>query len=523
MKLKFHCKYCGKHTEALTEVKSYGMISRKLECGHTMVTAAVATVAPKVEETKTKIEKALMPYQVEGHEFLINSEFRALLADDMGLGKTIQSLAALQTFIKAKLAKGENPYPFVIVCKSSLSYNWFVEFNRWLEVEIPRPIFHNTRSEPLPGFLGYIVSMDCLTSKEVVDYFVKANVQILIADEAHNFKNPQSARTVGFLSIAASVNHVILLSGTPLLNRISEYYTMLNILRPSQWPSKNKFLINWVEYDTYSKKYLGLIAHRRQEFLDRTANYVLRRTKSQVNSQLPELFRAFEYTRDITPQLKKNYAKILQDIEKLLYAKRTNQTSMDILVLLQKLWNIAGLAKVPYIAEQAISYLEEAEPDKKLCIGVHHKDVTLFLQTLLTQAGYKPIIISGADNADQKLAKENLFRQPENRLCIMSILAGGEGRNMQFCDTAFIAEQYWVPAKLEQFIGRFHRHGSKAESVLINSFLLADSIDEFFQNLLQLKQSIVSTAMDVDGVTPLSTDEIFDLAEKVISVRKKYV
>lgn len=516
MKLQFKCPVCFKSGNVSVESINGNYMTRRLECGHVIQQPLVVeeNKIKELEDQRTFLQKALRPYQREGVEFILRSNFRCLLADDMGLGKTIQGLGALEMAYKP----GQR---YVVICKSSLMYNWFREINKWLPKSFPRPIFHQTRSEPLPGFLGYIVSMDCLTSKAVRKFLVEFNPDYVIVDEAHNFKNTASARTEGLFQVLTLVKNVVLLSGTPLMNRLSEYWTMLNILRPEQWPSRKNFLFNWVEYDSYSKRYLGIAAHCRQNFLERTAPYVLRRTKSQVKADLPDLYAGYEYTSEISAKLKKDYGKILDEISDLLLEKRSNANSMQILSLMQKLWNICGLAKVPYIAEQAISFLQET--DRKLCIGVHHKDVTLYLQTLLRQAGFNPIIISGADSAEQKERKEQEFRKEENRICIMSILAGGEGRNMQFCDTAFLAELYWVPAKLEQFKGRFHRIGSTAEAVFINTFLLADSIDEFFQNLLDLKNSITNTAIALEGVQELSTDQIRELAEKVISTRNKYV
>jgi SNF2 family DNA or RNA helicase len=148
--------------------------------------------------------------------------------------------------------------------------------------------------------------------------------------------------------------------------------------------------------------------------------------------------------------------------------------------------------------------------------------VTLYLKTLLSSAGYNPITITGEDTSFQKQQKENDFRDGVSRVCIMSILAGGEGRNMQFCDTAMLAEQYWVPAKIEQFKGRFHRIGSTSEHVSMTAYYLKDSIDEYFQELLDLKKRIVGTAMSTDWEVNLDPDAIMSLASKLVQTRRKF-
>ena len=514
-RLTITCPYCKTIAEVESEKQIGDYVSRKFKCGHAVIDKLVISqVSEESEDSSltTILQNALFPYQKEGREFIETSNFRMLLADDMGLGKTIQALAALE---RAGFTK------YVIICKSSLSYNWFREFNKWMRPDFPRPILHKERYMPLPGFNGYILSMDCIASKEVQLFLKNFQPDILIVDEAHNFKNPQSDRTNALRAIIDNTKHVLLLSGTPLLNRLSEYWTILNMLRPDHWPSLRSFQFNWVEYDSNTKRYLGILPWRRQEFQDRTKGYILRRTKSQVALQLPELFDCFEYTADMSAPLKKQYAKVLQQLEDKL-AETNGKMADNIMSLLQKLWSLAGLAKVPFIVDQALDFLQNTDSDRKLCIGIHHHDTCTFITALLQKAGYNPIVITGLDSAQQKETKEQQFRLPGNRVCVMSILAGGEGRNMQFCDTAFLAEQYWVPAKIEQFKGRFHRVGSTSQAVSIVTFLLRDSIEDYFQQLLELKTKIANTALTNETGQVYEGHDMMDLAKKVLSTRNKY-
>lgn len=512
----FTCKYCNKIGEVAVESRIGDYISRRLDCGHSFLEKLAVSQTPDLPTDSapplTKLQAALFPYQKEGREFIEKSNFRCILADDMGLGKCIQALAALE---RSSFKR------YLVIVKSSLACNWFMEINRWMRPDFPRPIIHTSKDRPIAGFPGYIISMDCLSSIAVREFIKYFNPEIVIIDEAHNFKNGQTKRTQALNESLAGVDKIVMLTGTPLMSRLSEYWTILNIVRPDHWPSLTRFLQNYVEWSSVAKKYLGILSWKRDDFKFKTSSYVLRRTKNEVAIDLPEFFDCYEYCSDINKQLKMRYDSTLQELENAMMSKR-GSGSMDIMVILQRLWGIAGLAKVPYVAEQAIEFLENSEPDRKLCIGVHHKDVTLYLKTLLSSAGYTPIVIDGSDDSFRKQDKENRFRAGEARVCIMSILAGGEGRNMQFCDTAMLAEQYWVPAKIEQFKGRFHRIGSTSEHVSMTAYYLKDSIDEYFQELLELKKGIVGTAVTTDWDVATDNEAIMSLATKLVKTRRKF-
>ncbi len=131
--------------------------------------------------------------------------------------------------------------------------------------------------------------------------------------------------------------------------------------------------------------------------------------------------------------------------------------------------------------------------------------------------------MGGAEPADIKDKKINEFRQPERRLAIISILAYGEGRDIQFCPNAIMAEREWNPAKEIQFQDRFCRIGSEKYATHVNIDIAhaKDTIDEFFDALVKMKAEVGASAMDRDYAS--DSEFIIQLAEMAVQKRLKYV
>lgn len=510
------CPKCGKI--ARVKESQFSKLLKKelifLACGH-MVTKDLEI--RKVSERDSIWLKAY-PFQQEGVKFLEDSNYNAALTDEMGIGKTIQALLAYR-YNQDKFGK------ILVIGPSGLCYNWAREYLKWAVPENAKPIaripyIHQDGKLPLlPGFIFYFVSMDLIAKPVVKKSIRKMKFKLLIIDEAHNFKNPIAKRTQGLIEAVGDIPHKIALSGTAIKNRFTEYFTILNLIKPEHWPDR-AIMNQFADYDWSTKRYLGISPNRLTQFQDMTKGYILRRTKAEVLDDLPPIQRTTTII-DVTDNknIVMQYNKILDELERAIAKNRTSKSSANnLLGLLSNLRHLCGIAKCSAITELALNFLESHETDK-LAIGVHHVNVVDYLRIAIEKKGYEVVTITGSDNAEQKDIKENEFRNGK-RLLVANMIACGEGRNMQFCSNAFIAERGWNPAVERQFEGRFHRIG-QTRGVQIDYISARNTIDQFFESMIEMKGVIEDQVLD--GDVSLNYGSVYHLAESVVASRLEYV
>jgi len=516
------CKQCGKRAELRSIQKLPALKRQRLlwVCGHSELEPLASH-----PENRDLLWKALRPYQQDGVEFIEGSSFRALIGDEMGLGKTPQSLMALR-YNKAKLT------PCLIVCKASLMYNWAKECLFWLGSVNGEPpegepwktaidpqwtpfLILDSGIKPLPGFPIYIISQDLLRKK--INELESLGLQTIIIDESHNFANPEAKRTQALIKFSQKIPNRLCLSGTAVVNRASEYFTTLNLIKPEVWYNRAAYIRNWLFINSKGQPG-GIASHLRERFHEVTADYIIRRKRSEVLTELPPFQRYFTFVDITDPNFVRVYRqgqKELSEFLKRMYDLDPLARFQHILALLAKLRHLCGVAKVPHAAEFVRDYLSSQENGSKITVGVHHRDVALLLGEHLKE--FKPLFLSGGLSKTERFSVENDFRNDKNcKVLIASTLAAGEGINLQFCHTVLQVERQWNCAKEVQFEGRFHRFG-QLNPVLCTYLLAKGSIDEWLTQLIIEKSNYKDSALEQmygKGENDFSVDYV-DLARKV--------
>jgi SWI/SNF-related matrix-associated actin-dependent regulator 1 of chromatin subfamily A len=491
-------------------------------------------------------------YQKSGVEFIEASGFNTLVADDMGLGKTAQSLIALR--------RNPHLFPVLISPPSSLVYNWAKEYYQWMfgqqhpDVTDPNVLSRiayihiDGQVGVCPGFQVYIVGHDLLRKPKVKASLKSIGFKLFIGDECHKFKNTNSQRTESVLDIVKDIPHKILLSGTPIKSRLTEYFTALHMIDPVEWKSYGD-LMRYAEFGP-KNQVLGLRPWRAEEFHEKTSRYIIRRKRSDVYKDLPPIRRDKRYIAvNTNKEFVGIYNRILDEIERILNTNEANKQGY-LLAELQRLRHCTGLMKVAAATDFIEEFTLMEEQSQKLTIGVHHKDVgKYFTELTKTVYGIEAITMSGADDARQKQDKENEFRtRSDKRFLVASILACGEGRNLQFCENVLVVEREWTPADENQFELRFSRPlkcpacdvlydklgdgkylcpkcGREHEQTHVNiTYLIAkDTIDEFFDELVSLKQAISDQVLDPSWNLENDSNLIMELCQRATMSRMKYV
>ncbi len=213
----------------------------------------------------------LYPFQKEGVDWLINVG-RGILADDMGLGKTVQAIVAAQKLLWSNAAVN-----VLVVAPRSLVYNWYSEFRKWAPKLTVSLVFPSGAGaiETWARRLGRATVI--LTTYEQIrmnSEILSGKFDLVIADEAHRLRNAKSGLSRSFQNLESE--HLWLLTGTPLERDVDDLLTLLSILQPGKFSVRDRRLDE------------GLIRAQSRP-------YVLRRRKSDVLGDLPEMTHVHEF------------------------------------------------------------------------------------------------------------------------------------------------------------------------------------------------------------------------------------
>ncbi len=447
-------------------------------------------------------------FQTEGVEFIKKTKLRCLIADATGLGKTIQALLALRE-------NREIAFPVLILVKSSLIYQWSEEYRKWCDPTPFKLMPVITKDHLMPGFDAYVMSMDLLARMKSSDLLKLAALEIktVVLDEVHNYKNPETSRSRNLIKYIQDneIEQIIALSATPIKNRADEYFTILNLLDPSQFYSKERFKHNWLtQNDKY--QWTRINPYRLDDFKALTSNYILRREKHDVLTNLPALSRNYVYVEIEDEALKKSYNKALD-----LFSNYLNDTpklqATELLGWLAKLRSITGQAKVQNAIDFAQEHLDST--DENLTIGIHHVSVRDTIKLTFQSAGYSCESLSGEDSSYRKSTIVTAFQRGDFRLLILNMKSGGEGLNLQNCANALVLERAWNAADEEQFEGRFHRNG-QVNAVSVTYFIARGTIDSFFHEMVSKKRQIVGETLVKDWNFTSDSDSIRELSEIIV-------
>ena len=545
--LKSQCTVCGKNLVLLSQ-HTFG--TEKLlfyRCGH----AFVEDLTKRWHSTLTMDDfisatgsKEAYDYQKDGISFIHETDFNALVADPMGLGKTIQAILAARS---ARNPDGSQRFKKILVLvKAATTFQWLSECREWYSQNLWSSfLIQGTKGMILPGFQIYICSMDTFSRYAKIDKehkrpdgscnvifnrdwtnFAK-DIDLLIIDECHSFKNTESNRSRVLVSLIEQfgIEHKVLLSGTPIKNRADEYFIPLNLLRPRHFTSLSSFRYQWLDQDPNTKKYTRIKRYKLDDFQELTKDFILRREKRDVLQNLPPFRRTFEAVFCDDENLKKLYNQNLTELEEI--TRNGKFSYWDISDNLMTLRRITGLMKVPFALEYIETFLECTEDNghsEKIAIGVHHIGVRDALYASLTARGHKVLKISGEDSAEQKEHAKNVWRtDPSYRVLIVQMLAGGVGLNLQTknCQTMLGLEREWNAADEEQFEGRFWGRAeldTMPPAFLAEYMIVDGTVDLDFCKMVEKKRQICGETLDGWEFTndPVALRE---LVEKI--VRKK--
>lgn len=451
------------------------------------------------------------PYQREGIEYGLDKK-RLIIGDEPGLGKTLQSIGIVDT---------ANAYPCLVICPSSLKINWQREFEKFTDKSAL--VLDNSVRTTWPYLLKMgmhhvaIVNYESLRKyfvwdikggksfrlKDVVFCPQIRMFRSVIIDESHRVKDPSAQQTIFTKGITTGKEWIILLSGTPVVNRPEDLVAQLSIMgRLQEFGGRTKFMADYCTdpKDKKAEPAVPLSVLSNQLY----ANCMIRREKAKVLPQLPDKTRVDLYV-DISNAPEYNLA--AADLAEYLrqYTECTDweirrKMRMEALVRFMTLRQLATLGKVAQAVDFIRTFLDSG---KKLIVFCSLHEVV----DALCKAFPRAVTVTGRDSASSKqVAVDSFQNNPDVQLIVCSIKAAGVGLTLTASSNVAFVELAWTYADCCQCEDRAHRIGQK-DNVTCYYLLGRGTIDQTIYSLIHKKKSIAAEIMNSDDDIP--TDEMY--------------
>ncbi|WP_058308996.1 DEAD/DEAH box helicase [Gracilibacillus massiliensis] len=458
-------------------------------------------------EVPEGLSTVLRDYQKHGYRWMktmASYRFGGVLADDMGLGKTIQSIA----FILSELEdiRGQQR-PALIVCPSSLTYNWFNEMSRFAPnlnviiidgTKVERKLLQNE----IKGIDVIITSYPLL--RRDIDWYAKQTFHTAIFDEAQAFKNPHTLTAKAVKKIEADYRFA--LTGTPVENSLEELWSIYYVVLP-------ELFLGLKEFSNLT----------RSKISRRVRPFMLRRKKEDVLEELPKKIESIE-SMELLPEQKKLYAaylaKLRHDTLKHLDKDTLRKNRIKILAGLTRLRQICchpslfvdGYKGESAKFEQLKQILEESQlAGRRVLIFSQFTKMLKLIGNELARQGLSFFYLDGQTPSEERVETCHRFNEGERDLFLISLKAGGTGLNLTGADTVILYDIWWNPAVEAQAADRAHRIGQQNE-VQVIKLVAHGTIEEKMNALQEKKKHLIEEIVDTKAHT-LSTLTDEDIKE----------
>ena len=439
--------------------------------------------------------KILRDYQKIGVRWmfaLYKCDLGGILADEMGLGKSIQTICFIKEVLKEK-----KDAKILIVCPTSLVYNWEKEFAKFGS-DLKYTTISETKTKRVSlisndNYNIFITSYGLLRND--IEEYKKQDYEICIIDEAQFIKNYQAKMTIALKEINSHTK--LALTGTPLENSITELWSIFDFLMPGYLNSVKKF---------HEKYHISDVTKEDLEKLE-SLNYqikpfILRRKKNEVSKDLPEKIENTIYL-DLPESQKKLYLSVLKETEREINEEIESvgykAAQFKILTLLTKLREICinpyvlyenydGEAiKIEKIIEMIKDYAKE---EHKILIFSSFKRVLDLLKERLNKEHISFYSIDGSVKGKERLPLVDKFNEDDTTCFLITLKSGGTGLNLTSADIVIHLDIWWNPQAENQATDRAHRIG-QIKNVIVNKLITKGTIEERILDL-QNKKKILS-------------------------------
>lgn len=441
------------------------------------------------------IQANLRTYQQKGFEwFCLLSEINAgaFLADDMGLGKTLQTIAFIARQIEYNPTENH-----LIICPSSLIYNWKNEFEKFLpDATIYTHYGTNRDFDDLEKTNKNIVISAYSTIRVDIDYFKSKLWNTVVLDESHNIKTLYAQTTKAVHQINSK--NKIALSGTPIMNNTFDLYAQLDYLLPSFLGSQEFFKQEYVlPIDKFRNE-------KKMEALHKlTAPFILRRTKQQVATDLPEKTELTLWC-EMEDAQREAYEQIKARIKKSVFLNIKNEgLAKSKLNVLQGIIKLRQVCCSPILLKQAditthesikikilIDEISNNLSKNKVLVFSQFKEMLYLIANELETQDISYFRFDGDTPVSERQRMVSEFQDKNNttQVFLMSLKTGNAGINLTAADYVFLVDPWWNTAIQDQAIDRTHRIG-QTKNVFAYKMICKDTIEEKIVQIQSKKQA----------------------------------
>jgi SNF2 family DNA or RNA helicase len=452
---------------------------------HVVIPEFEGLLAPKYLSQLTPL-----PHQLEvAKQVVENMNGKAILADEVGLGKTIEAGLILKEYMIRGLVK-----KVLILVPASLVTQWASELNSKFHI----PAVPQRKSYVWEQCDVVISSIDTAKRNPHREIIYNQDYDLVIIDEAHKLKNNKTKNYEFVQNLKKKF--CLLLTATPIQNRISEIFNLVSLLKPGHLGSETDF------YNQYKKDSRSIDDD--DEHLKELVNKVMIRNRRADTG--------IEWTKRIVETIAIDFSREEKELYDAVLSLRGTGTSKMFSVMtlereacssreavyytlknmlnkhedhlpsfseqVQQLIHLVEKVQSNAKAEKALELIKEI--NDKVIIFTEYRATQMYLQWFLKQHDITSVPFRGGFKRGKKDWMRELFKN--NAQVLIATEAGGEGINLQFCNHIINFDLPWNPMRLEQRIGRIHRLGQEKD-VKIYNFAIKGTVEEHVLKLLYEK------------------------------------
>ena len=491
---------------------------------------------PEIEAPPT-FHGQLRPYQLRGVSwmaFLERFGFGACLADDMGLGKTIQVLALLA---RERHVHAQGPYahapipPTLAVVPMSVLGNWEHEARRFCP-SLHVMVHHGAERSQGEAFIERAGRSDMVLTTYALahrdqELLAQMPWRRIILDEAQNIKNPAAKQAQSVRQLHA--DHRLALTGTPVENRLSELWSIIDFCNPGYLGTIGNFRRRFsLPIERYSDK------GRREQLRRLVRPFILRRLKTDegVAGDLPEKVESREYCHLTSEQASLYEATVnamLRDIDRVEGMHRRGMV-LGTLIRLKQICNHPaqmlkdhdfGQPGAPDASRSGkcvrlLEMLQEvlASGEQALLFTQFRQMGKLLVALLQQELGRTVLFLHGGTTQKQRQDLIEKFQKADGTapLLILSLKAGGVGLNLTAATHVFHFDRWWNPAVENQATDRAYRIG-QMRRVQVHKFVVRGTLEERIDAMIEQKTELAEQIVGAGErwLTELDTSQLRDL------------
>jgi uncharacterized Zn finger protein/superfamily II DNA or RNA helicase len=469
------------------------------------------------------LQAALRQYQERGFAWLyrnIRAGFGSVIADDMGLGKTLQ---VITTLLKLKEEGGLDHGKALVIVPTSLLTNWGKEIARFAP-SLQSGVFHGAgRALTEDGTVPDILLTTYGTVRTDLAKLKKFVWRIVIVDEAQNIKNPAAAQTKAVKSIPAQ--SFIAMSGTPVENRLSEYWSIMDFANRGLFgnlPGFTKEFATPIQRDHDHQ-----VAQR---FKRVTAPFLLRRLKSDksIISDLPDKIVQDQYCT-LAPEQTALYESVVREALRVIAGEsdsfQRQGLVLQMIMALKQICNHpaqylkhSASAPLPELSGKTVLFLELLD-----AIHASHEKVLVFTQFremgellagwIKQRFGREPQFLHGGVTRKQRDEMVERFQNDRTeRVFLLSLKAGGTGLNLTAASNVIHYDLWWNPAVEAQATDRAYRIGQQ-RNVQVHRLITRSTFEEKINDMIQSKRDLADLTVGTGEkwIGNLSNTELQDV------------